>query len=208
MKKFTKAWDIQGNKPIDIRQLPLSRNGKKCNCTCVKCNDPLEACQGDKRSWYFRHISNKNCSGEPMTALHLMAQYLLTGDKSIQTGAGAIMYTGGVTEFPIPNSKRKADVAGKKLDGSNLILEILVTHKVEEEKRKLFQDQKIHSIEIDLSKVDPDIENDPLLNLLLEDISIQNPIYVPKVAGNGRWLVTGLIAFGLGSIIYKFFKKN
>ncbi len=182
MKKFTKAWDKVNSCPVDIRNLPLSRNGLTCGCTCVECDKPLEACQGGKRAWYFRHAITTNCKGGPMTALHLMAQHLLKGNHTIITREGEVSYLNGEIEYKIPASRYEADVAGDKADGAKFLIEIFVTHKLqdEEEKVKLIRKQEIHSIEIDLSKVDLEISRENLLNLLLTDVSKQKIIYSPK----------------------------
>lgn len=68
MKKFTKAWDHIDDCLTDINYLSRSRNGKKCECTCVECKEPLEACPGFVRSWYFRHQKFTYCNGGPMAA--------------------------------------------------------------------------------------------------------------------------------------------
>ncbi len=181
MKKFTKAWDTLSSCPIDINSLPKTRNGLSSGCTCVECHKALEACQGDKRSWYFRHANPTNCKGGPMSALHLMAQYLLTGDHILKTRGGEVPYSNGAMEYCIPGSRFKADVTGVKEDGSKFLIEIFVTHKLgeEDEKVKFIRELKIHAIEIDLRKTDPDIGKEELLDLLLNDIRLQRVIYSP-----------------------------
>lgn len=181
MEKFTKAWDNINSHPIDINDLPLSRNGLRCKCICTECCKPLEACQGKVRSWYFRHATPTDCKGGPMTALHLMAQFLLMGSHMMKTKGGEVSYSNGVKEYTIPGSRYEADVSGDKSDGSKFLIEIFVTHKLgeEDEKVKLIQEQKIHAIEIDLRKVDPDIGKDGLLNNLLNDTRLQRVIYAP-----------------------------
>jgi hypothetical protein len=182
MKKFTKAWDKVNACPVDIRNLPLSRNGLTCGCTCVECDKPLEACQGEKRAWYFRHAKPTSCKGGPMTALHIMAQHLLKGSHTLKTKGGEVSYSHGVTEYAIPGSRFEADVAGDKPDGSKFLIEIYVTHKLFEvdDKVKFIREQKLHAIEINLSKVDPNIRKEDLLNLLLNETRLQKVIYSPS----------------------------
>lgn len=184
---FTRAWDNKNNRIVHVRELPKeTRNGKRCDCSCVEpdCKGLLEACQGDVRTtWYFRHQSmDTNCKGGPMTALHILAQELLVGNQTIKTREGEESYTRGENEWIISGSRYEADVAGIKPDGSRFLIEIFVTHKLSEDENKVkhIREQEIHSIEIDLSKVDPDISKDDLLNLLLTDISKQRIIYSPK----------------------------
>lgn len=188
MNRFSRAWDNKNSRIVHVRDLPKeTRNGKKCDCICVEanCKGPLEACQGDVRrtTWYFRHQStDTNCKGGPMTALHILAQELLVGNQTIKTTEGEECYSGGENEWIISGSRYEADVAGIKPDGSRFLIEIFVTHKLSEEENKVkhIREQGIHSIEIDLSKVDPDISKGDLLKLLLTDISKQRIIYSPK----------------------------
>ena len=183
---FTRAWDNQSNRIVHVRDLPKeTRNGAKCECICVEpdCKGHLEACQGDVRTtWYFRHQNKTDCKGGPMTALHILAQELLAEDRTIKITGGEVSYSNATREWSIPASRFRADVAGTKPDGSQFLIEIFVTHKLqdEEEKVNLIRKQEIHSIEIDLSKVDLEISRENLLDLLLTDVSKQRIIYSPK----------------------------
>jgi hypothetical protein len=114
-----------------------------------------------------------------MTALHILAQELLTEDRTIKIRGGEDSYSNATKEWPIPESRFRADVAGTKSDGSQFLIEIFVTHKLkeEDEKVKLIRESKLHSIEIDLRKIDPEITNEDLLKLLLTDTTKQTIIY-------------------------------
>lgn len=177
--EFTKAWDSIKNCVVDVKDLPRSRNGLKCGCICVECQTPLEACQGLIRKWYFRHQSQTNCNGGPMTAIHLLAQQLLVGSQVIQTGSGPVSYESGEIEYRIPSSNYKTDVAGVKADGARIAIEIFVSHRVDEMKLKFLREQKIHSLEIDISDIDFDIKPDDLLHILLNDSRRQKVIFEP-----------------------------
>lgn len=185
MEKFVRAWDNKNSRMVHIRELPKdTRNGKKCDCRCVEesCKGALEACQGDVNEWFFRHQFKTNCKGGPMTALHILAQELLTGNHSVTTRKGDVVYSNGEYEWLMIGSRYRADVAGTKADGSRFLIEIFVTHKLAEEANKVtyIREQKIHAIEIDLSDVDPNIERSELLMLLLTDVAKQREIYSPN----------------------------
>lgn len=179
MERFIRVWDKENSRIVDIRELPKSRNGAKCGCICVECKSPLEALQGDKNNWSFRHQSNTMCKGGPMTALHLLAQELLCGDRVVETKRGEVSYINATREWTIPESRFKADLAGTKANGLPFLIEIFVTHKLkdEDEKVKWLRESKLHSVEIDLSKVDPEIGKEDLLMLLLTDGAKQTIIY-------------------------------
>ena len=183
MEKFFRAWDNKNSCVVHVRDLPKeTRNGKKCDCRCVDCEGPLEALQGDINDWSFRHQSNTTCKGGPMTALHILAQELLTEDNTIKIRGGEVSYSNATKEWPIPCSSFKADVSGTKGDDTRFLIEVFVKHKLEEDDDKVrhIRENKFHAIEIDLSKVDPDISKEDLLNLLLNDISKQRVIYSPS----------------------------
>jgi len=177
--RFTRAWDNQKKCIVHIRDLPRSRNGAKCDCVCVNCSGQLEALQGYVNHWSFRHRSNTSCKGGPMTALHIHAQELLAEDRTIKVRGGEVSYSNATREWSIPETRFRADVAGRKDDGSQFLIEIFVTHKLrdEDEKVKLIRESKLHSIEIDLSEVHPDIKSEDLLKLLLTDTAKQIIIY-------------------------------
>jgi hypothetical protein len=224
MERFTRAWDNRNSCIVHIRELPKSRNGAKCGCICVECKSPLEALQGDKNDWSFRHQSNTICKGGPMTALHILAQQLLCGDKTVKTKGGEVPYLNATKEWPIPKSRFKADLAGIKADGVQFLIEIFVTHKLkdEDEKVKFIQESKLHSIEIDLSRVDPEIGRDDLLKLLLTDVAKQTIIYAPsnqdviiesssKEIKRGNWydeLIPLAIIAGVCVTIYKYITRS
>lgn len=222
--KFTKAWDNLNSTPIDINDLSKSRNGSKCDCICVECKQPLEACQGLVNSWYFRHVTKTTCKGGPMTALHLLAQHLLKGSHEINTATGIVHYKEGLTEFNIPTTGFRADLAGIKDDDYDFIIEILVTHTLDLSKTTFLKVSKIHSIEIDLRDVDPNIRSNELLDILLNDASKQRIIYCPglqntpvnfetikKDGGNKPWydglIPVAIIAAGL-ILLRSFLKKS
>jgi hypothetical protein len=145
----------------------------------VDCKQPLEACQGYIKAWYFRHQTTTDCKGGPMTALHLMAQFLLKGSHSITTRDEVVSYSNGVMESPLANSKYQIDVAAEKADKTNFLIEIFVNHRIEADKADYIKSQKIHCVEIDLSNISPDIKREDLYPLLTNDVSIQRIVYSP-----------------------------
>jgi hypothetical protein len=217
--KFTKAWDTQSNEVVDINDLPRTRNGLQCNCVCVDCKQPLEACQGFIKRWYFRHQTKTDCKGGPMTAIHLLAQALLIGEQTIQTEKGEISYTKGTTEFQLPGSGYKSDVAGFKIDGSPFAIEIYVRHRVDQSKKEFYQTNRIHAIEIDLSGVEPVISRADLARLLTHDVTLQLELYAPiaqSITQDGKadeadswlgYLIVGGILAGLAYFFPRFFSR-
>lgn len=198
MHYFTRAWDIINNTVVHVKGLPKQRNGLKCGCSCVECKEMLEACQGEKRSWYFRHLNKSNCIGGPMTALHLLAQQILEGNQTIKTKEGFITYTDGIKEYKRADSSFRFDIGAKKEDNTDFIIEVWVNHSNEIKKDEYLKSNKIPSIEIDLSTVDPNIDEKELRHKLLNEISLQRSIFMPSKKSN--WveeIVPFAIFFGI-----------
>lgn len=214
MERFVRARNNRNSGIVHVKELPkATRNGKSCDCRCVDCHEPLEACQGEVNEWFFRHQFKTDCKGGQMTALHLLAQQLLTGHHLMTTSNGEVSYYDGEPEWTINDSFYKADVAGLKSDGSRFLIEIFVTHKLAEEEEKVrhIRQQNIHAIEINLSSVDLNIEKEDLLKLLVSDVSKQREIHAPKSDRTAlsvfQVLIVGAVLLWVFSNIRSFFAR-
>lgn len=141
-------------------------SGLQCECLCPHCQKVLVAKKGNEREHHFAHYNNADCTGARMTALHLMAQNILQTTKqvmlpaynteSIQREARSITFDEVTLEYSITDHgiRRKPDCVGRIIKNGQkytLWIEILVTHKVDEEKEKDIKALRQHCIEIDLS---------------------------------------------------------
>ena len=153
--------------------------GKKCGCVCPECKQPLIARnskwgEAQKREHHFAHHGNLSCSGARMTALHLLAQQILERDKTVMLPDyeeeffrkelnRVITFDEVILEKRIqaPDGHLIVDCVGIK-GAHELLIEILVTHQVDENKQKKIQSIGKACIEIDLS--------DLLLEEYTEDI--------------------------------------
>lgn len=52
--------------------------GLACNCTCVACDAPLIARQGQERIWHFAHHREANCPYATEAAIHWMAKQMIS----------------------------------------------------------------------------------------------------------------------------------
>lgn len=148
--------------------------GQACGCTCPSCLRPLIARQGDVRVWHFAHASGADCEGGAESALHLAA-------KAAIERAGGITLPGlsvkrsvtlpdgrhGTGEASIPETWIDfttvrtevnlgaviPDVVGTAGTESYLI-EVGVTHFVDQEKLAVLRGLGNPSIEIDLRRFD------------------------------------------------------
>ena len=139
--------------------------GAACNCFCPGCKQPLEARKGNERAHHFAHKNNGiNCEHGFQSALHYMAkdlfmemQYLtfVKNGKPVQYKIDSVELECRVNEI-IPDIMITCD-------GKKFIVEIFVTHAVDDEKKQRIRDMRISAIEIDLSKYPRDELNKEVL---------------------------------------------
>lgn len=128
--------------------------GKKCECICPSCKQPLVAKNGGKKNaHHFAHLNIVECEHGYQSALHYMAkdiflelQYLtfLKNDKPVQYKIDSVELECKIDEI-IPDIFIVCD-------GKKFIVEIYVTHAVDDIKKQKIQDMRISAVEIDLSR--------------------------------------------------------
>jgi competence protein CoiA len=145
------AYHIDTKKIIHVDQ---AGNGLACGCECIKCEERLEAIQGEIRDWHFRHHKNKECTGSQETALHQLGkQILIDNNEILIPEIGPITYTNPVAEKGFYSTR--PDVTAV-YNGHNMYFEIAVTHFVEKNKETFFKNGSYKCIEIDLSTTNVD----------------------------------------------------
>lgn len=149
--------------------------GLACECSCPACGSPLIAKQGEIKTWHFAHSAELDCATGAMTALHAAAQQVLiqaqgmvfptqrvevgTYEKHQWLSAEA---TRGTAWQPISSANGEVAVEGIRADvvatiqpndkpPYDLIVEIAVTHFVDEVKLAKLEDIGLPAMEIDLS---------------------------------------------------------
>ena len=124
-------------------------NGRSCDCECLKCNEKLDAIQGEIRTKHFRHSTNLNCEGSQESALHELGKQILVDNSKIAIPKhGIINYSN-----PVPEKRleiKRPDVSATFKD-EQIFFEIYVSHAVDEGKEKFYLSKKHRSVEIDLS---------------------------------------------------------
>ncbi len=143
--------------------------GQDCSCFCPGCKQPLVAKKGDIREQHFAHKSKDfDCEHGFQSALHYMAkdifmelEYLIfiKNGKPVKYKIDSVQLECKVDEI-IP------DII-VICDGRPFIVEIYVTHAVDEIKKQKIQNLRISTIEIDLSKYPRDNLNKETLKQVL-----------------------------------------
>ena len=182
--------------------------GLDCNCICPQCKVKLIAKKGDKNIHHFAHYGeqNRECNivKANESALHLMAKQIILEEKAIMMPALKIMKNQISLELPteiinqLPDqyiynesaivtfdnvvlekkyADFKPDIVGTKLQ-RELLIEIAVTHEVDEVKRKAVEKLGISMVEIDLSQfMDSPISKEKLKQSLLMSDNLKKWIY-------------------------------
>lgn len=147
-------------------------NGLGCNCVCPHCKHELLAKNGgSKNTHHFAHASGaEECGKARMTALHILAQQILAKDMKVMlpdyigkyyppVRTGLMVFDEVLVEknSNVGDSQIRPDCIGIKYDEfgltHKLLIEIRVTHKVDEHKLQHIRSAESACIEIDLSEM-------------------------------------------------------
>jgi len=154
------------------RAVPL---GKKCGCICPGCRQPVYAkhCMSGKRAPHFAHAPGSDCANGFETALHLAAKQLIESRSILAfpelvasikifddmghlhkpekqlVAAGRRALTNVVLEQAV--GQIRPDVRVNVEDLGAVLVEVAVTHFVDEHKLDQITQAGIPAIEIDLS---------------------------------------------------------
>jgi len=180
-----------GLKNGQIVEINEVEKGLACNCICPSCGSPLIARKGQKKIHHFAHYK-ADCKAALETAIHLAAKKILLEEKRILVPPmvlktyhsekvirkeGFIYFNEIKTEKKI-NNLRPDLIA--RYGKNELIIEIAVTHFVDEEKIQQIKNSGITALEIDLSKLKRINFND-LRKILIKNINLKTWIYSKEI---------------------------
>lgn len=153
--------------------------GQDCGCFCPGCKQPLVAKKGDVREQHFAHKSKDfDCEQGFQSALHYMAK-----DIFIELEYLIFIKNGKPVPYKIDSVELECKVNEiipdiiVICDGKRFIVEIFVTHAVDEIKKQKIKDMRISAIEIDLSKYPRDNLNKENLKKVLQSADNYSWVY-------------------------------
>lgn len=161
-KQLFLKWAINENN--ELVHISTVKSGLACNCRCPKCGEPLIARKGKIKVWHFAHV-NADCQGACQTSLHILV-------KDVISECEYIILDG--KRYPIDEvylEKSEGDYIPDVTIISNGVkyhIEVYVTHKVDDLKILKLFDKGITTFEIDLSKIDRDIDKEFLRKFLTD----------------------------------------
>lgn len=176
----------------NLVSIEYTERGLACNCTCFECGEPVIARKGEIKEHHFAHASNKeSCTINSESVLHKYAKEIIC--ESMGLMLPAIPYTDNeaawwtfdkvLPEFSL--GIIRPDLVGY-FDGEPILIEIAVTHFIDNKKLKNIEIFKSKCIEIDLSglhKSNIKIPSEDAKKLVLENLDNKKWIYpTPKEA--------------------------
>ena len=167
---------------------------------CPACHEQLIAkTKGTKRRPHFAHKASSDCIHGYETALHLMAKKIVEEADSFYLPQISfirndmrveLVVKGQTVKFAHVESEKWLDdivpdvigyvaINGKEVP---IAIEILVTHKVDQEKLQKIKAKRLRTIEIDLSEYkENDLPRDKLADIILDNSPEKKWIYNPKM---------------------------
>ncbi|MEP2024049.1 MAG: competence protein CoiA family protein [Reichenbachiella sp.] len=168
--------------------------GLKCNCICPSCGTKLIAKNkvGNKVQPHFQHYDTKECTNAVETALHLLAKEVIEESREIvlpsykekylvkdekYRGYGPLidqekefLKQKRVKVISVKTEKSIGNITPDLIvdvEGKSVLVEIFVTHKVDQEKLVKIKSKGLDTIEIDLHSEQRSITKDSLKRILL-----------------------------------------
>ena len=158
------------------------QNGLKCRCTCPVCDGALIARQGKIMEHHFAHANGEECRHAAETALHLAAKDILAKRKEIVLPEVALKASYGFPRTVVAPQRRyaieSAEVERKtgsiipdvivEVSGRQLLVEVTVTHGVDEAKLAKIRELGLSCLEIDLSDAPRGLGRDALETIVVD----------------------------------------
>ncbi len=178
MKQLNLIYALKYGVLVHISQV---ESGLKCNCVCPSCGAALVARKGEKVMHHFAHHNADMCKYGYETSLHMAAKEILLKAKKLWLPEVYVTFEYKTKELASEAVQISVDdvVLEKRMDdiipdiivkscGKELIIEIFVTHSIDEIKLNKIAFKGISAIEIDLSKRERAITASELENVLIE----------------------------------------
>jgi hypothetical protein len=199
--------------------------GLSCGCLCPACDHQLQAHQGSIRTPYFSHYRGSDCGVGYETALHLLAKEILLEEKKILlpelkvSSESSIVLEGTFRETEVlvkpwtritldsVTLEKKIgriipDVIAKK-NNRVLLVEIKVTHGIEDEKLAYIKRENLNVVEYDFSKARGIVEKKHIKQVLTKSYK-----GAKKGLGRGQWIHHYMMQETLEKLNQKYIDNN
>ncbi len=172
-----------GLKNGEIVDISKVESGLNCNCFCPNCNSRLIARKGIKTVHHFAHYKSPECKFAFETAIHLMSKKIFEKHKRIKVpkvnvslGENSfksyLLFEENYIEYDSVIIEKKIESIIPDIilikNGKKLLVEIAVTHFVDDLKNKKIKNFKISTLEINLNKKERDLNEENLTEILID----------------------------------------
>ena len=214
--KVQLEYGLRGDKVIFVSELTDLERGKACNCICPVCRKQLVAKLGSHNQWHFAHDGAEcNLVAAQQTALHMLAKEIIESSKKLRFPGISIKkddYCNDIEDYrvqaKIPQTieYKKASVVNcdsvllqKKISsivpdimvtakGRSCLIEVAVTHFIDEEKERKIKEIGLPLFEIDLSNLyNSEFSREELAKEVLFNPSNRMWIFNPLYDYAERW---------------------
>ena len=214
--KVQLEYGLRDDNVIFVYELTSLEKGKACNCICPACRKQLVAKLGPHNQWHFAHVGAEcNLVVAQQTALHMLAKELIEDSKKLLIPGISIKkddYCDDIEDYrvqaKIPQAieYRKARVVNcdsvsleKKISrivpdimvtvkGRTCLIEVAVTHFVDEEKEQKIKEIGLPLFEIDLSNLyNSEFSREELAKAVLFNPSNRTWFFNPLYDDAKRW---------------------
>jgi hypothetical protein len=160
--------------------------GLQCGCICPHCYSTLVARKGPKRADHFAHYRHPDCEHGPETALHSLAKEIIAGAHEISippSGSAPQIISIDTCEIEANRlvSKVKPDVILNAGTHAELVIEITVTHGIDDQKEARLKAMGSLAMEIQLGRYMQIAEIEVIKFAVLTEISNRRWVVGPQV---------------------------
>lgn len=156
-------------------------NGIACGCTCPHCGEALVAKnEGRVKNHHFAHASGTECDGAFETTIHRLAKEVLAESKELMIPGykyfkpQKVLFEAVEIEERNDASDIQPDIVGITKNGNRLLVEICVTHKVDNEKKAKIKKLGLNCVEIVFPK-DIQMDKSVIRQILAEGKDLFTP---------------------------------
>ena len=155
-----------------LRYIEDLERGLNCGCVCPSCERPLVAPKGPIKVARFAHYQGGDCGKGIETALHQLAKEILEHRREIVfLGRTPSDPTNLYTIEKVDLEKRLGNIVPDVtvyIAERTLLIEVVVTHDIDERKRKAIRELGISTLVIDLSDETRIIPKNELAQIVVE----------------------------------------
>ncbi|WP_312460660.1 hypothetical protein [Proteiniclasticum sp.] len=177
---------------LHISEILPHESGLRCNCVCPSCGERLQAKLPKTKEDFtprFAHHNSETCDYATETALHLKAKEIIEEEKRMVIPRVVAHYNNlykevtpkrEVTFDRVVLERRVGNVIPDILaykDSRPLMIEITITHGIDDEKFKKLEKLGISTLEIDLSDMDTDFDPEFLRNQIIDSLESKYWVY-------------------------------